>query len=46
MVLMLFVMEASATLILAVDGLLPSLPGRWLMSVTHNLSPLCGVKPS
>ena len=46
MVSMLFVTEGSAMLILAVDGLLPSLPGRWLMSETHNLSPLCEVKLS
>ena len=46
MVSMLFVTEASATLILAVDGLLPSLPGRWLMSETHNLNPLFEVKLS
>jgi hypothetical protein len=46
MVSMLFVTEASATLILALDGLLPSLPGRWLISETHNLSPLCEMKLS
>jgi hypothetical protein len=46
MVSMLFVMEASATLIVAVDGVLPSLPGRWLMSEIHILSPLCKVQLS
>jgi hypothetical protein len=43
---MLFVTDESATLILAVDGLLPSLPGQWLMSKIHNLSPLYEVKLS
>jgi len=46
MVSMLFVTEASAMLVLALDRLLPSLPGRWLMSQTHDLSPLFEVKLS